>query len=152
MRRYIVADHAGDTLRDVRQWDREYFVGATSFSAVLGLNCFYALALTVSTAAHMVTVVSAIAFSSGYVARNAGRPNFVVVQLMLFCLPMAAGLFISGQPYFAGIGVFILLYIVTNIAIVFSINRNLLALAEATKRSRSLAETLRGQNVILDPP
>ena len=150
VRRYIVADHAGDALRDVKHWDREYFVGATSYSAVLGLNCFYALALTDSTPAQMITVVSAIAFSSGYVARNAGRPNFVVVQLMFFCLPMAAGLFFSGQPYFAGIGVFILLYIVTNIAIVFSINRNLLALAEATKRSRSLAETLRGQNVNLN--
>src|SRR5262249_40936789 len=118
VRRYVATDRANDTLADVQRWDREYFIGATAYSTILGLNCFMALALTESTAAHMISVVSAIAFSSGYVARNAGRPNFVVIQLMCFCMPMAAGLFLSHQPYFAGIGVFIVLYIVTNISIV----------------------------------
>jgi diguanylate cyclase (GGDEF)-like protein len=150
VRRYIATDHAADTFADVQRWDREYFIGATTFSTILGLNCLTALAFTDSAPAHMITVVSAIAFSSGYVARNAGRPNFVVLQLMCFCLPMALGLFVSGQPYFSGIGVFIVLYVVTNIAIVFSINRNLLALAAANNRSRTLAETLRRQNLTLD--
>jgi diguanylate cyclase (GGDEF)-like protein len=150
VRRYVSMNHVDETLADVKRWDREYFIGATVYSTILGLNCFAALALTQNTAAHMITVVSAIAFSSGYVARNAGRPNFVVIQLMCFCLPMAAGLFVSGQPYFAGIGVFIVLYVLTNISIVFSINRNLLALADANKRSRSLAETTRRQNLMLD--
>ncbi len=148
--RYRRADHSADTLADVKRWDREYFVGATLYSTILGINCFTALVFTESVASHLITTVSAIAFSSGYVARNAGRPYFVLLQLICFCLPMAAGLFWSGEPYYPEFGAFILLYIVTNISITFSINRNLLALAAANKTSETLAETLRRKNMTLD--
>lgn len=148
--RYCSMDHANDTLAEVKQWDREYFIGATLFSTILGANCFSALVFTENQAAHIITVVSAIAFASGYVARNSGRPFFVVIQLMCFSLPMAIGLFMSGEPYLPGIGAFILLYIVTNVSIIFSINRNHLALAAAYKTSEQLAETLRRKNMTLD--
>ena len=65
----------------MKAWDREYFLGATAYSTILGLNCLYALAFTTNEASHIITIVAGIAFSSGYVARNAGRPNFVIVQL-----------------------------------------------------------------------
>ena len=83
------------TGEQVKAWDREYFLGATAFSTILGLNCFFALAFTGNVASHIITIVSGIAFSSGYVARNAGRPNFVIVQLLSFCIPMSMGLFAS---------------------------------------------------------
>jgi diguanylate cyclase (GGDEF)-like protein len=148
--RYRRADHAGDDWAAVRGWDREYFFGATAFSSILGFNCFYAVAFTSDVPAHIITIVSAIAFSSGYVARNAGRPPFVIVQLLSFCVPMASGLFMAPDTHYRVIGAFILLYIVTNIAITFSINRNLLALAAAHKKTRRLAETMRHQNITLD--
>jgi diguanylate cyclase (GGDEF)-like protein len=148
--RYRRANHAADSWADVAAWDREYFFGATTYSCTLGFNCFYALAFTENVPAHIITIVSAIAYSSGYVARNAGRPTFVIFQLLSFCLPMAAGLFIAADTHYQIIGAFILLYIITNIAITFSINRNLLALAAAHKRTRALAETLRHKNITLD--
>jgi len=148
--RYLRHDRSNADLAEVKAWDREYFLGATAYSTILGINCFYALAFTASEAAHTITIVSAIAFSSGYVARNAGRPKFVIVQLISFCVPMSLGLFMAQEFHYRMIGAFILLYIVTNIAITFSINRNLLALAAAHKRTRALAESLRHKNVTLD--
>ena len=54
------------------------------------------------------------------------------------------------QPALHTIGYFILLYIVTNVAITFSVNRNLLALAAANKKSEVLASTLKSKNITLD--
>ncbi|MGZ5854954.1 MAG: diguanylate cyclase domain-containing protein, partial [Xanthobacteraceae bacterium] len=148
--RYLRADRSTEDWPQVKAWDREYFIGATAFATILGLNCFFALAFTGNVASHIITIVSGIAFSSGYVARNAGRPNFVIVQLLSFCIPMSMGLFASPGLHYQVIDGFIMLYIVTNVAITFSINRNLLALAAAHKKTGALAESLRHKNVTLD--
>ncbi|NNM75113.1 putative bifunctional diguanylate cyclase/phosphodiesterase [Enterovirga aerilata] len=138
------------TDEEIRAWDREFFIGATAFSAVLGMMCFIALAWTDDIPSHIITIVAAIAFSAGYVARNAGRPIFVIVQLLAFCAPMAIGLSEAEQPFYSAISGFIAFFIITNIAIAFSLNRNLLELAAARKRSETLATSLRSKNLTLD--
>jgi diguanylate cyclase (GGDEF)-like protein len=148
--RFQRSGHAADALDVTRRWDREFFIGATCSSIILGLNCYSALTLTHSTALHVISIASVIAFASGYVARNAGRPGFVLIQLFCFCVPSAAGLFLADESYFQYIGYFMLLYIFTNISITLSLNRNLLALAAANKTTGLLAETLRHKNMSLD--
>jgi diguanylate cyclase (GGDEF)-like protein len=135
---------------EMRAWDREFFIGASSFSVVLGIMSFVALALTDDIPCHIITIVCAIAFSAGYVARNAGRPIFVIVQLLLLCAPMCVGLWEASHPYYSGIALFIGFFIVTNVAIAFSLNRNLLELAAARQRSERLAASLRSKNLTLD--
>jgi diguanylate cyclase (GGDEF)-like protein len=135
---------------DIRAWDREFFIGATAFSAVLGMSSFIALAKTDDIPSHIITIVAAIAFSAGYVARNAGRPIFVMVQLLVFCVPMCIGLAEADHPYYPVIALFIVFFIITNVAIALSLNRNLLELAAARKRSDGLASSLRSKNVTLD--
>jgi diguanylate cyclase (GGDEF)-like protein len=148
--RYRRRDHAEDSFAQTRRWDREYFLGATVFSAALGASCYGALAWTDDPAAHITSVASTIALASGYVARNAGRPQFVAVQLLTFCVPMAIGLIQAHNPYYQYIGYFAFLYVGANIAITNSLHRNLLALSEATKQSKALATALRSQNLTLD--
>jgi diguanylate cyclase (GGDEF)-like protein len=131
-------------------WDREYFIGATAFSTVLGVTCFMALAQTDNIPCHIITIVAAIAFSAGYVARNSGRPIFVIVQLLCFCVPMCIGLAEASHPFYSIISLFIGFFILTNISIAFSLNRNLLALAAARKQSDRLTASLRNKNVTLD--
>ncbi len=135
---------------EIRAWDREFFVGATAFSAVLGMMSFIALAMTDDIPCHIITIVAAIAFSAGYVARNAGRPIFVMVQLLVFCVPMCIGLAEADHPFYSVISLFIAFFIITNVAIAFSLNRNLLELAAARKRSDGLASSLHSKNVTLD--
>lgn len=134
----------------VWRWDREYFIGATSFSIVLGLANFEALANTDNVPCHITTIVCGIAFAAGYVARNAGRPFFVIVQLACFCVPMALGLVVGTDPFYEIIALYIVLFAATNISIVFSLNRNLLQLAAATKQSERLAASLQRKNITLD--
>ncbi|MEN5083175.1 EAL domain-containing protein [Bosea sp. TWI1241] len=148
--RYRRLDHSEDTLAQTRAWDREYFLGATVFSAILGYSCYAALVDTDDAAAHITSVASTIALASGYVSRNAGRPKFVAVQLLTFCIPMALGLTLAHNPYYHYIGYFAFLYVAANIAITNSLHRNLLALSEATKQSRGLATALHSQNLTLD--
>lgn len=147
---YRRRDHSDDSFAETRRWDREYFLGATVFSAVLGYSCYIALTQTEDPAAHITSVASTIALASGYVSRNAGRPKFVAVQLLTFCVPMAIGLVQASNDYYHYIGYFAFLYVAANIAITNSLHRNLLALSEATKQSRGLASALHSQNLTLD--
>ncbi|MCU4179326.1 putative bifunctional diguanylate cyclase/phosphodiesterase [Bosea sp. BH3] len=147
---YRRLSHANDSYAQTRRWDRDYFIGATVFSAVLGYSCYVALVQTDDPAAHITSVASTIALASGYVARNAGRPKFVAVQLMMFCVPMAIGLIGAHNPYYRYIGYFAFLYLAANIAITNSLHRNLLALSDATKQSKALASALHSQNLTLD--
>ncbi|MBN9441263.1 EAL domain-containing protein [Bosea sp. (in: a-proteobacteria)] len=147
---YRRRSHASDSYTETRRWDRDYFLGATAFSAVLGYSCYVALVQTDDAAAHITSVSSTIALASGYVARNAGRPKFVAVQLLTFCIPMAIGLIAAQNPYYKYIGYFAFLYVAANIAITNSLHRNLLALSDATKQSKGLATALHSQNLTLD--
>jgi diguanylate cyclase (GGDEF)-like protein len=147
---YRRRNHAQDSYAETRRWDRDYFLGATVFSAVLGYSCYVALVQTDDPAAHITSVASTIALASGYVARNAGRPKFVAVQLLTFCIPMAIGLIGAHNPYYRYIGYFAFLYVAANIAITNSLHRNLLALSDANKQSKALASALHSQNLTLD--
>jgi diguanylate cyclase (GGDEF)-like protein len=135
---------------DLKRWDREFFAGATLQSFLLGLTVFAALMYTTSAAAHITSVGSAIGFASGFVARNSGRPGFVILQLFAITGPMEFALFASGHTAYAAMGGFLLLFFANNIAMTFSVYRNLLALSEATKTSQKLAGDLHLQNVTLD--
>ncbi|MBN9452769.1 MAG: EAL domain-containing protein [Bosea sp.] len=147
---YRRRNHAHDSYAETRRWDRDYFLGATMFSAVLGYSCYVALVQTDDPAAHITSVASTIALASGYVARNAGRPKFVAVQLLTFCIPMAIGLIGAHNPYYRYIGYFAFLYVAANIAITNSLHRNLIALSDANKQSKALASALHSQNLTLD--
>ncbi|HEV7260263.1 MAG TPA: EAL domain-containing protein [Bosea sp. (in: a-proteobacteria)] len=147
---YRRTDHSRDGYLETRRWDRDYFLGATAFAGVLGYSCYAALTLTDDAAAHITSVSSTIAIASGYVSRNAGRPKFVAVQLLTFCVPMAIGLIQAHNDYYQYIGYFAFLYVAANIAITNSLHRNLLALSDATKQSKALASALHSQNLTLD--
>lgn len=148
--RYVRRAHAQDSYDETRRWDREYLLGATLFSVVIGTVAYVALVHTEAVATHIVTVVGATAFASGYVARNAGRPSFVVVQILCFCVPTALGLHLAEESHYGLLALFVAFFVAANIAVTFSLNRNLLALADASSTSRELAETLRVKHAELD--
>lgn len=147
---YLRSNHDDDSYADTRRWDREYLIGAALFSAVVGLVAYTALIHTESVPAHMCATVCAFAFASGYVARNAGRPSFVIVQILCCLLPTAFGLSLAQEPYYPLLAVFVLVYMGVNVSVTFSLNRNLVALADASTTSRELAETLRVKHAELD--
>ena len=134
--RYRLACHEEEDGRAVRRWDIEFQIGATLFAGLQGISCFHAISATSSPAVQILNVIAAVAFSSGYVARNAARPKYVIVQVLCLCVPLMLALEHSNQPYYRAIAVFIILYMLTNFVIVLSLNRNLRALADATAEAR----------------
>jgi diguanylate cyclase (GGDEF)-like protein len=108
------------------------------------------LVWTLDAGAHVTAVAVTIAFASGFVARNAGRPGFVMMQLLAASLPLAFGLLNAHDTDYHPIGYFAFLFIATNIGITLSVHRNLMALAAATKASDRLTEALGHQNITLD--
>ncbi|MGL4728919.1 MAG: putative bifunctional diguanylate cyclase/phosphodiesterase, partial [Bosea sp. (in: a-proteobacteria)] len=147
---FRLQDRARHGFAETRRWDVLFFTGATLFSGMLGMISFYALVYTESAAAHVTVVAATIAFASGYVARNAGRPYFVLLQLSVFCLPLSAGLLDATDPLYHPIGYFALFYVLNNTAITFSVYRNLIALGTLTKKSQRLAAALKNRNITLD--
>ena len=148
--RYRRCDASGETLRDTRRWEREFLLGATALSLCLGLNALLVLVESDSAAAHLMCVTAVVAFASGYVARNAGRPLFVTVQLVLFCAPMSVGLILADDPYYDAIGWFCFMFVGSNIAMTLSVHRNLIALSAAKQQSEGFAVALSLQNATLD--
>ncbi len=148
--RYRIANHEKDDRTETRRWARRFIFGATMVSTILGANCFYALTHSNNVSAHITSISVNIAFASGFVARNAALPQFVVLQLLVFCLPLATGLIASTDPYYRAIGFFALFYVINNIAIVASVHRNLIDMIKAMKKARAYAIELASRNTILD--
>lgn len=147
---YWSSNHANDQPATTRLWERAFTASASLVSATLGANSYYALTYSADESAHVIAVSANIAIASAFVARNAARPHFVVLQTLFFCLPVAASLIQSPNPYFVILGFFTLFYMYCNVAVVFSVHRNLLAMVSATKKSDELAKKLQTQNAVLD--
>ena len=134
--RYRLANHEEEDRRTVRRWDVEFQIGATLFAVLQGASCYHAISATANPAVQILNVIAAVAFASGYVARNAARPKYVILQVLCLCLPLMLSLEDSDEAYYPTVGFFIVLYMMTNFVIVQSLNRNLRALADATAEAR----------------
>jgi len=147
---YRRKDHGLDDIAAARGWEREYMVGATMMSFALGYNCYHALTHAANSAVLMGSVSFNVALASGYVARNAAFPAFVIVQILLFAGPIGVGLGVSDDPSCRALSLFFVVYILSNISVLFSVYRNLVALARTKREAESLATQLHRQNLTLD--
>ena len=147
--RYKYENHSADTIEQTRGWSSEYMMGAMAFSAIIGSTAMLALLSSHSLSAHITAVASVVALSSGFIARNSARPKSVILQLFLFCAPMAYALFAAHEPYYDALGWFTVLYVISNVMVIGSLYRNHISLIEETKKTDQLAEHLREVNVTL---
>ena len=147
--RYKCENHTSDTEDQTKAWSGEYMMGAMAFSAIIGSTAMLALMKSHSLSAHITSVASVVALSSGFVARNSARPKAVILQLFMFCGPMAYALFAAHEPYYDALGWFTVLYVVSNVMVIGSLYRNHLSLIDETKKTDLLAEHLREVNVTL---
>ena len=147
--KYKCEEHLDDSPETTAAWCREYMLGGTVFSISVGFTAMLALLDSLSLPAHIASVTVVIALSSGYVARNSARPLGVTLQLLTFCLPMAAGLFSVEDSYYNLLGWFTILFLFTNVMVVGSIYRNHLLLISETRKSERLADHLNDVNVML---
>jgi diguanylate cyclase (GGDEF)-like protein len=139
-------DPAVDTWKETRRWDLAYMVSATLMSAAMGLNGFFALIHSESPSLHMLVVGVNIASGSTYIARNAARPFFAMMQLVLFSLPFAGLVLLSDKLVYIVLGWLSIVYLMVNVTVVFNIYRNLIESIKAKETSDWLTAELRRQN------
>ncbi|WP_162009668.1 putative bifunctional diguanylate cyclase/phosphodiesterase [Methylocystis heyeri] len=148
--RYHSRDHTGEDEATTRCWDREFVLGATAMSAALGATGYFAIAETASASVHLTIVAYNVALASAYVARNAARPKFVLVQILTIMAPFCLALMGSGDRYYNYVGLSGILFIAGNGVVAWSVHRNLVALIEAKKTADRLSSQLHLQNLTLD--
>ncbi|HYA81043.1 MAG TPA: EAL domain-containing protein [Methylocystis sp.] len=148
--RYRLQKHDHDDRRTTRRWDREFILGATLMSSVMGINGYLLFTRSENLSAQILVVAVNTAIGSGYVARNAARPLFALLQLLLFIAPVAAALIISPVTSYAYTGWLLCLYFLVNISIVFQIHRNIVRMTTARKTADWLSAQLQRQNQTLE--
>lgn len=148
--RYQGRDHASEDEAATRRWDTEFVLGATAMSAVIGATGYFAIAETTSAAAHLTVVAYNVALASAYVARNAARPKFVLVQVLAIMSPFCIALVRSSDRFYNYVGLSGILFILGNIVVAWSVHRTLVALIQAKKTADRLSSQVHIQNLALD--
>ncbi len=87
-----------DTYDEARGWEREYTIGANLFVFTIGLWCFATFRLTDNMAAHLFCVAVALSYMVGIMGRNFANGRFVDNQILLMCVPLVTGMFLTGVP------------------------------------------------------
>jgi diguanylate cyclase (GGDEF)-like protein len=98
MMRYKKAREHLDTYDEAKRWEREYTLGANTFVFTIGLWCFATFMMTTSMAAHLFCVSVALSYMVGIMGRNFANSRFVDNQILLMCVPLVAGMFLTGVP------------------------------------------------------
>jgi diguanylate cyclase (GGDEF)-like protein len=98
MIRYKTVRSSLDTYDEARGWEREYTLGANLFVFTIGLWCFATFRLTDSMAAHLFCVSVALSYMVGIMGRNFANSRFVDNQILLMCVPLVTGMFLTGVP------------------------------------------------------
>lgn len=139
-------DAARDGWKETRRWNLAYTTSATFLSALMGLNGFFSLGHPENSSVHILVVAVNIGLGSTYIARNAARPVYALMQLFLFLAPLAGSLIVQNDIIYSALGWLLILYIIVNISVVFNIYRNIVDVVRAKKTSDWLAAELRHQN------
>ncbi|MGP8232825.1 MAG: putative bifunctional diguanylate cyclase/phosphodiesterase [Methylovirgula sp.] len=120
-------------------YDRLFFIYSVLFTAAFGLTCYALIRHPASTGTHAVAAGAAVGYAMGVVARNAGRPYIVVVQVMLTICPMIVGYALMHNTY-GNVAVLLLSgTMLATVFVTFSLHQNVIAVYNADKTTRHLA-------------
>ncbi len=82
---------------EARRWELAYEIGAFSYSIMIGLVAAFSIWQQVSGHIQVMTVAVALCYGTGIAARNAGRPNIAIGQLLLSVVPVIIALLVNGS-------------------------------------------------------
>ena len=120
-------------------WERLYRYGAWTFSALLGLLCWFTLRQTSEPVLQMAVTTTAAGYAAAIAGRNAGRPSTAVGQLALITFPMAGGLLLCMDPVQKVLGLVVFLFVLGMIDITFTVRDVIMRAATMTQKEAALA-------------
>ncbi len=123
-------------------WEMRYTVAAATFTALLGLSCYAAFALSDSRFLYLLTVSIAMSNLVGIVGRNFGSRLLVQLQLFTVAAPMCAGFLFHGGWEHSVLGLFFLPFFVSARSISERLRKMLIGAQISARDNRVLATQL----------
>ena len=138
-RSYMRRKEALRTRQSFLFYDEMFFLSSSFFSVVIGMTCYQLIQFPPSTGTHAIAAGVGIGYAMGFVARNAGRPRLVIVQVVTTISPMIIGYALMHST-FGSIAVLLLFgTIVAASSVTLSLHENIVAVYNANKATRQLA-------------
>src|ERR1044072_6737455 len=100
------------TENEAAHWEIRYQIGAMLYAASLGIWCVVALLGSDDATAHMITVSVTLGYMAAGAGRTYGRPWIFHLQTLLACGPLSVALLLSGNPYYIGLGLLNVLFLI----------------------------------------
>jgi diguanylate cyclase (GGDEF)-like protein len=136
---YVRRKAALKTRQSFEYYDTMFFILSSCFSVIIGMTCYQLIQQPSSTGTHAIAAGVGVGYAMGFVARNAGRPRLVIMQVVTTLLPMIIGYALM-QSAFGGAAVILLCgTIVAASSVTLSLHENLVAVYNANKAHRQLA-------------
>ncbi len=108
MQRY--AQHKPATIEAARRWEFQYAVGAVTYTGMLGVWCLIGIGFQSDPTVHLLCSTVTVANVAAGASRVSGRPHIVLLTVLASCGPMALGLVLQANPYYAALGILITLF------------------------------------------
>ncbi|MGZ9091169.1 MAG: putative bifunctional diguanylate cyclase/phosphodiesterase [Rhodoplanes sp.] len=108
MRRY--EQNKPQTGQAARRWEVQYAVGAIAYCGMLGLWCLAGIGFQPDQTVHLMCSMVAVANVVAGTSRVSGRPYIVLFTLLATCVPLALGLILQANLYYAALGILISLF------------------------------------------
>lgn len=100
------------TFEQAKQWEPRYRFGAVLYAGAQGLWCFITILGSDDPVSHMLCVATTIGYTAGGAARNYGRPLIVQLHIICACVPMSVALALHGGPYYIGLALLLVLFLI----------------------------------------
>ena len=127
------------TRQSFEYYDTMFFILSSCFSVIIGMTCYQLIQQPLSTGTHAIAAGVGVGYAMGFVARNAGRPRLVIMQVVTTLLPMIVG-YAAMQSAFGSAAVILLCgTVVAASSVTLSLHENLVAVYNANKATRQLA-------------
>src|ERR1044072_5408836 len=108
MRRY--EEDKPQTIAAAKRWEFQYVVGAVAYCGMLGIWCLIGIGFNDDQTVHLLCAIVTVANVVAGASRVSGQPYIVLSTLLAACAPLALGLLLQNNPYYAAVGILISLF------------------------------------------
>ena len=98
------------TIAAAKRWEFQYAIGAVAYCGMLGIWCLIGIGFNDDQTVHLLCAIVTVANVVAGTSRVSGQPYIVLSTLLAACAPLALGLVLQNNPYYAAIGILISLF------------------------------------------
>ncbi|MHB8886673.1 MAG: putative bifunctional diguanylate cyclase/phosphodiesterase [Methylovirgula sp.] len=138
-RSYLRRKDALMTRQSFEYYDEMFFIYSSFFSVIIGMTCYQLIQYPSYMGTQAIAAGVGVGYAMGFVARNAGRPRLVIVQVVTTLFPMIVGYALMRSSFGSAAVLLLSGAIVAASSVTLSLHENIVAVYNANKATRQLA-------------